>query len=43
MAANHRVAGYIRVSKDRDGLEAPTIYRSQITEWAERNGYGPVE
>lgn len=41
--AKGRVAGYIRVSKEREGMEAPDIYEAQIRDWCKRNGYAPPE
>ena len=34
------MAGYIRISSERDGMEAPDIYRSEIEEWCRRQGKG---
>jgi site-specific DNA recombinase len=38
-----RVAAYIRVSRERDGMEAPKIYREEVSEWCKRNGYSAPE
>jgi DNA invertase Pin-like site-specific DNA recombinase len=38
-----RAAGYLRVSRERDGMKAPEIYGKQIRDYARKEGLPPAE